>query len=342
MPDTPTDRQARILALVVREYIERAQPVPSERLARQHDLGVSPATVRHELAALEELGLLTHPHTSAGRQPTVAGYRYFVEHLMQSAGLPELRQRTIRHQFHQAGWDPERWMRLAAAVMAQTSGLAGLVAAPPAPQARPRRVELLDTGRGSVQVVALLADGTVRQARWRPGLMFDQPSLDALASRLNAALAEDGHLPPEGPTQPLEPLETLGLAAVREVVQQAEDVASPRVYHAGLSQILDVPEFAGDRLKLVVELLEHGQGLAAIVERLPARGVHVIIGGEPPLSAVSDVTLVLAHFGTRAAGGVLGIVGPNRLPYERAVPTVGFVARLMTRLLAGQEGAVAI
>jgi transcriptional regulator of heat shock response len=239
-------RQAYLLGLVVRDFVRLAQPVGSETILTRHGMGVSPATVRCELARLEAAGLLTHPHTSAGRVPTVAGYRYFVEYLMSSAGLSEAQQITIRHQFHQAGADLERWMRLSATVMAHTSGAAGLVA------------------------------------------------------------SED-------------------------------DQASPRLYHAGLVQILDDPEFTDSaRLREVVEILEHGQGLEPIMARLPRRGVQVIIGGEPPLERAPHVTLVLSRFGAASRPrGVLGVVGPMRLPYERAVPTVGFVAELMTEFIVG-------
>jgi transcriptional regulator of heat shock response len=241
-----TDRQALMLRLVVRDYVELAQPVGSEMLLSRHDLGVSSATVRYELARLEDAGLLAHPHTSAGRVPTVAGYRYFVEHLMSSTDLDETEQRTIRHQFHQAGIDPDRWMRLSAAVMAHTSGAAGLVAAQGEPWA-------------------------------------------------------------------------------------------PRLYHAGLTQIVAEPEFADNaRLREVVEILEHGQGLSGIIDRLPVAGVQVIIGGEQLPDRVSHVTLVLSRFGAaRRPHGVLGVVGPTRMPYERAVPAVGFIAALMTELVAG-------
>ncbi|MCB0216874.1 MAG: hypothetical protein KDH92_09580 [Chloroflexi bacterium] len=242
-----SDRQQRILALVVQDYVDTAQPVGSLALVRRHGLSVSAATVRNELAALEDLGYLMHPHTSAGRVPTVSGYRYFVEHLMRRAELRHRERRTIRHQFHQAGLDPERWLKLSAAVMARTSGVAGLVVAQPDPDRERER------------------------------------------------------------------------------------------YHAGLVQILYQPEFAdNDRLRSVVELLEHGRGLDPIARRLPPDGVQVIIGGEPPLEQVPYMTLVLSRFGLPETSGVLGVVGPTRLAYERAVPAVGFMARLMTRLMAGE------
>ncbi len=242
-----TERQRLILAMLIQDYVRTAQPVASGALVRQHGLGVSTATVRHELASLEALGLLEQPHTSAGRVPTVAGYRYFVEHLMRSAVLSPEERRMIRHQFHQAGWDGEHWMSLSAAVVARISGAAGLVA-------------------------------------------------------------------------------------------EASGAGRPRLYHAGLVEILYVPEFAdSDRLRGVVELLEYGHGLEPIIDRLPETGVQVIIGGEPLLERTPYLTLVLARFG-RPPGfsGVLGVVGPTRLAYQRAVSTVGFVSGLMNQLIASQ------
>ncbi|MFN2114381.1 MAG: hypothetical protein ACK2T6_01625 [Anaerolineae bacterium] len=245
-----TERQAQILDYVIRDHLEAAEPVASGQLARLHRLGCSSATVRKELAILEDAGFLTQPHTSAGRIPTALGYQYFVENLMSVAGLGDGEQTSIRQQFHQAGDDVDRLMRLSASIMAQTSGLAGLVA----------------SGRE--------------------------------------------HRP-------------------------------PRLYHAGLTQILLVPEFTADlaQLRGVVEILEHGTGLDPIISLLPRQGVEVIIGGAPPLAGGLQVTLILSRFGGDVgceadAGGVLGVVGPNRLAYERAVPTVGFVADLLTELLA--------
>jgi heat-inducible transcriptional repressor len=333
----PTERQARILSLVVRQYVATAQPVSSGRLVARYDLGVSAATVRNELAALEEIGLLAHPHTSAGRVPTVAGYRYFVEHLMTSADLPDAELRTIRHQFHQAGGDPERWMRLSAAVMARTSGVAGLVAAPRSQPAGARRVELVYLGDGLVQLVALMADGSIRQMRWRPRQAMDQAALDALGRRVNRVL-DHGAEPSQALADEVSAVEADGLAALGTLLERARMPSAPRLYHAGLTQILGEPEFSeGEQLRGVVELLEHGQGLERIWDRLPGSGVQVIIGGEPPLEQVPHVTLVLSRFGQGAApSGVLGVVGPTRLAYERAVPTVGFVARLLNQLWAGQ------
>jgi heat-inducible transcriptional repressor len=112
----------------------------------------------------------------------------------------------------------------------------------------------------------------------------------------------------------------------------------PRLYHVGLAHMLHEPEFAdSERLEGVIELFEHGRGLAEVLEGLGGGRVEVLMGGEPPLQDVPHVTFVFSGFGPGAPAGLLGVVGPRRLSYERAVPAVGFVADLVTRLYAGEE-----
>ena len=332
-------RRRQILALLVQDYIATAQPVGSASLVRRHDLGWSSATVRAELAQLEELGFLSHPHVSAGRVPTVAGYRYFVEHLMRRYELPYHERQTIRHQFHQAGWDLERWMKLSAAVMARVSGLAALVAARRRAPSELRRIEFVDLGDGAVQVIGIMDEGQIRQLRWRPGRSFDQGALDGVAGRMNIALESQDlnalllRTTAEGPDSGLE---RSALDTLQQFTQERAESRSAQLYHAGLSHVLREPEFSeNSRLLELVELLEHGQGLDPIINRLPEKGVQVIIGGEPPLDQWPYMTLVLSRFGVDSAGGVLGVIGPTRMAYDRAVPAVDFMARLMSNLVAG-------
>ena len=115
---TLSDRQQTLLLLIIRDYIETAQPVGSKRLAERYHLDLSSATVRNEMAALTEMGFLRQPHTSAGRVPTEEGYRVFVGQMMPNAELPETIQQTISHQFYQSRAEVEQWMTLAASVLA--------------------------------------------------------------------------------------------------------------------------------------------------------------------------------------------------------------------------------
>ncbi len=157
-----TPRQQTILGLVIKQYITTAQPVGSKTLMEASSLGVSSATIRNEMAALEDLGYLTHPHTSAGRVPTDKGYRYFVERLLGDVELPLTEQNTIRHQFHQARVEMAQWMQLAAAVLSRTLHGAALVTAPKMEKPRLRQLSLLSTHSQRALMVVVFQGGSVR------------------------------------------------------------------------------------------------------------------------------------------------------------------------------------
>src|ERR687887_1014351 len=156
-------RQQRVLRAVVHEYIRTAQPVASETIVRRYRLGVSSATVRHDLAALEDLGLLTHPHTSAGRVPTSRGYRYFIGSLMGDARLLQSEQMMVRHQFHQVQLDTSEWLRLAASVLARLATGAALVTEPHHEQARIRHLEVVPIQDRRALLIVVFVGGVVRQ-----------------------------------------------------------------------------------------------------------------------------------------------------------------------------------
>ena len=148
-----SERQKTLLMLVIRDHIESAQPVGSKTLVERYHLDLSSATVRNELAALDELGYLRQPHTSAGRIPTEEGYRFFVSQMMYQAELPETVQHTITHQFYQARPDIDQWMTLAASVLAHQSQGASVVTAPQTEQPRFKHVELISTQGRQVLMV---------------------------------------------------------------------------------------------------------------------------------------------------------------------------------------------
>src|SRR3989304_2611977 len=182
-----TERQETILGLIVREYVDTANPISSKALVDKYKLGVSSATVRNEMSALTEKGSLRQPHTSAGREPTEAGYRYFVQRLIGETELPLAEQRTISHQFYQARQDIDQWMRLAASVLAQHARGASLVTAPHQTQARFKHIELISTRGRQVLLVLVLTGGEVRQQMLTLAEPVTQEELSAAASRLNAA-----------------------------------------------------------------------------------------------------------------------------------------------------------
>jgi len=157
------DRQRDILRAVIREFISTAQPVASGALVRRYALPVSSATVRNELAELEDLGLLTHPHTSAGRVPTDLGYRYFIESLMPDTSLQPAEQLTVSHQFQQAQRDSSQWLRLAASTLARLTAEASIVTQPAGTKSTLKHIEAVPVQERRVLIVAVLDGGAVRQ-----------------------------------------------------------------------------------------------------------------------------------------------------------------------------------
>lgn len=339
--DPLTQRQRAILGMIVRTYIETAVPVGSVSVTQQYALNVSPATVRNEMAALEEMGYLTHPHVSAGRVPTIQGYRYFVEQLMEDADLPSIEQRMIRHQFHQAGMDVEEWVRLAAAVLARAARAAALVTPPQAPESRFKHLELISIRDQLVLLIVVLQDGTVQQQMLTTDQPIHQDTLSWLSNRLNARLAgltrrEIAIIPP------LLNFEQEVVDHVLEMMGEVDRQAKIRIYRDGLTNILSAPEFAGtEKVQSLLRILEEGALLEAVLAEvgLTRRGVQVIIGGEGRWDEMRDYSMVLARYGApEEAVGVLGVFGPVRLPYERAVSSVRYVAWLMTDLVRDLYG----
>lgn len=340
-PPQLTERQEKILALIVREYITRPEPVGSKYLA-DSGLNVSSATIRNEMAMLEELGFLASPHTSAGRVPTETGYRYFVKRLLTEGDLTPEEQRTISDEFHNSAADLESWMRLAVATLARTSHSAGLVTTPHALNSQFKHVELISTQGRLVLMVLVLYGGSVRQQMLTLAEALSQDTLSAVASRLNAVFdtLNSEQIRRKG--------RTFDAALDREVTDLIADTmygADQRqhvvAYRDGLSDVL--AEFTeSEAAQQALRILEEHTVLSAIVSDPSGEqinGVRVVIAGEGRWAEVRHLSLVLAGYGVIGqATGTLGVLGPTRMRYGRAIASVRYVAGLMSNLLIDVYG----
>lgn len=340
-----TARQETILGLLVQEFISNKQPVGSRFLVEKYDLPMSSATVRSEMAALEDLGYLDHPHTSAGRVPTEEGYRYFVQRLIGETYLPIREQRMIRHQFHQTRLDIEQWMRLAAAVLARTSHSAALVTAPHMHQSRFKHIELISTQGPVVLLVLVLESGEVLQQMLTLAQSFSQEELSQSAVRLNHVCQGLNARELEAALPPLSVLEReIGLI-VRDMMGRADERVSSQVFRDGLSNLFELPDL--ERAGMVsqgIRLLEERTFLDEVLRRslnmtqpfvdTGGESVQVLIGGEGRWEELKDWSMVLARYGLSGyAVGALGVFGPTHMHYGRAISAVRYVAGLMTELM---------
>jgi heat-inducible transcriptional repressor len=329
-----TPRQQLILGLVIREYISAAEPVGSKTI-QSYGLGVSSATIRSEMVILEEHGYLAQPHTSAGRVPTEQGYRYFVEHLMRESQLPLDEQRTIRHQFHQVGVDLEQWMRLAASVLARTAQSAALVTSVKTDQCRLKHLELISLRETMVLLIVVLERGMIRQHVLTLDEAMGQDLLRQVANRLNDLCIGASVQQVRASRRQVGAFEQQILDVVAQVMQRVDEQGGLHLYRDGLLNILDQPEFTvPEHARNVVQVFEDRTLLENLLtEMLEVGGVQVIIGGEGRWNELRQCSLVVSPYGVSGeATGALGVMGPMRMSYSRAISTIRYVAGLMSDL----------
>lgn len=334
-----TERQKLILALVIRDYIETAQPVGSARVVENFGLDVSSATVRNEMVALTDLGYLRQPHTSAGRVPTEEGYRYFVRQLMGHSDLPSTTKRTIVHQFYQAGLDVDRWMRLAASVLAHQAQAASLVTAPRPEKAFFKHLELINTHGRQVLMVLVLSGGEVSQQMLSLAEPVPQERLSMVAQTLNSLCANRDAEAILACSNQAGALEQDIFKLVIDEMRRFNRAGTGELYRDGLTQVLAEPEFGEiDLARRALRVLEERTLLEDLLSRTVLTselgGVQVLIGGEGTWEELKECSMALARYGVPGrATGTLGVLGPMRMPYGRTISTVRFVAGLLSDLV---------
>src|SRR3990172_886416 len=297
-----TQRQETVLALIINEYIEAAEPVGSKALVERYSLGISSATARNEMGTLTEAGLLRQPHTSAGRVPTEEGYRYFVRRLLGETDLPEAEKRLISHQFHQVRPDVEQWVRLGASVLA-----------PPSPRALFKHLELISTQGRQVLLVLVLQGGEVRQQMLTLASNVPELQLSEAAHEITRACLGKDAAAVAAQSQRFSTLGQEITRLVADVMSRADAVSSGEVHHDGLANMLNQPEFTdSEALRQSLRLLEESSFLEEVMAKAlspSVGGVQVVIGGEGAWEELKDCSMVLARYGapgyaTGAPGGV--------------------------------------
>ena len=334
-----TERQKTLLLLIIRDHIESAQPIGSKRLVEHYHIDLSPATIRNEMSALTELGYLRQPHTSAGRVPTEEAYRYFVSQMMHSVELPTTVQQTIAHQFHQSRADVGQWMTLAASILAHQSQGVSVITAPHADQQHFKHVELISTQGRQILMVLVLIGGEVNQQLLTLAEPVSQERLSQTAARLNSVLAG---LPVDKISALRARQEALDqdiLVLILEEMRRVAQVSSGEVYTDGLTNVLAEPEFAeSDGARKALKIFEERSTLQELLAKTTTNsnvgGLQVLIGGEGGWEELRQCSMVIARYGVPGlATGTLGVLGPMRMSYARTIPTVRYMAGLLSDLV---------
>lgn len=339
-----TDREASVLLAVVESYISTAKPAGSRRIAKGYDLGVSSATVRNTMADLEVKGYLGHPHTSAGRMPTDLAYRYYVDTLMARPRLNAKQRLRIRSQL--AGGTVsaiEELMQRAAQVLGLITGELGLAVAPALAAAVLQKLELVAVSSDKALLVLSLESGVIRTVYVDLPTDLPRETLASVASALNERLAgcslEEIQASLSQRLRDL-PLDTEAAQLLVNIfVESGPDIfewaLSGDDIHLGSAAVLaEQPEFTtSERLKALIELTERREVLAAVLgERDVSGGPQITIGAEHGAPEFSDLTIVTGNYSVGTLQGVVGVIGPTRMPYEKVIAVVDCTSSLVSNL----------
>jgi heat-inducible transcriptional repressor len=341
-----SEREIHVLKAVVQAYVETAEPAGSRTVARRSGLGVSPATIRNTMSDLEEKGYLSHPHASAGRIPTDLAYRFHVDQLIRMPTLTAEEHSTLLRELGQTGPTTlERLIRRAARALSILSMELGIGLAPRLDEAILEKIDLVSVSSSKVLLVATVRSGLVRTLYVDFEGVVPDDTLATLATLLNERLA--GHTLKEiRETLPERLRDSCTDDAAAEeflniFVESGSDLFNwshledSEILLGKTSLLAAQPEFtSGERLMSLIELTERRDVLArALLERDHPGGLQITIGGENIQEELAEFTLVTSEYRIGGLKGVIGVIGPTRMPYEKVISIVESTSSLVNKIL---------
>lgn len=334
----PNERAGHLLKVLVQRYVRDGQPVGSRTLSKDSGLDLSPATIRNVMSDLEDMGLVSAPHTSAGRVPTAKGYRVFVDTLVRFQPPEELDINKLRAQFGDIVDDPDELVNAASRLLSEVTHLAGIVTVPRVQQATLRQIEFLPLSDNRILVILVINDREVQNRILHVDREYTASELQQAANFLNEHYcgAELTSLR-ERLLHDLENLRSTMNQQMLDIITVAQTAidSQPKgneYVMAGETNLMDFAELSDvNKLRRLFEAFSQKQTILDLLDRsINASGVQVFIGEESGLRIFDDVSVVTAPYRTDDDTiGVLGVIGPTRMAYDRVVPIVDISARLL-------------
>ncbi len=342
-PEPLNERERDILHHVVFNFIQSAVPVGSRYISKHFDSQLSPATIRNVMADLEELGFLSHPHTSAGRVPTDLGYRYYVDYLMEAQSLSQSEMRQIEQQLYSAA-DADSLLKETSRLLSKISRQLSVVSSPHISSGIFEKLELISISSSRILVVISIRTGLVKTLMMEVGIEMKREYLDHVARLLN------------------ERLSGLTLREIRDTfVERTRDVQDERtglirlfidsvdnlfddmkdrekVHISGTQNIIDQPEFIDPKnFRSVIELIENDDIIVHLLEKHEHidKNFTITIGAENQESKANEYSIISATYDLEGVAGRVGIIGPKRMEYAKLIPLVDHVAKLVAKMMRG-------
>lgn len=334
------DRDKKVLQAVIDSYISTGSPVGSNVLVKRYGFGLSSATLRNIMAELEDLGLLTHPHTSAGRIPTDKGYRYYIDTLISIENDADDLEDHLRNAPPLHGDDIGELMEEASRFLAALSRCTGVVVAPTESEVHYKHIEFVRLHGRQVLIIFVTGGGIVQNKLIDLDESIQQHELNNFSSYLDGEL-EHFSLSEirQRLVEKLRQEKLLFAQLMDETYRASQEVKerdTEKVYIGGASQILESPEFANvEKMKSLLKAFEDKYKLLKLLDRsVAAEGIKVFIGSENPFFEMQECSLVVGSYkvGPRVVG-TLGVIGPTRMQYRQVIHVVDYTSRLLSRLL---------
>ncbi|MEM3373048.1 MAG: heat-inducible transcriptional repressor HrcA [Candidatus Anstonellales archaeon] len=340
-----TEREKQILKCIVQNFILTANPVGSRVISKKYQLGLSPASIRNVMADLEEMGLIYHPHTSAGRVPTDLGYRIYVDLLMEEPHLnPQVKRKIDREINPDLVEDEEELLKIASKILGKISSQLALVSYPQIMKATLERIQLVFLPHKILLVVLSLRGGIIKTIDLEFPIEIEQDKIEYIQNLLNERIA--------GLT--LEEIRNTFVDRVADLKDEktgivrlfidsldkifSEEREIEKVHISGVKNILQVPEFSDtEHIQAVIELIEDREVILHIFERtskLDNDKILVSIGKENVVEKLSEFSVVTTKYKFGDANGVIGMIGPRRMDYPKIIAIVSYMSKLLTNILS--------
>ncbi len=333
-----TDRERRVFLSIVRSFIKTAEPVGSRYLSKHHHLDISPATIRNVMTDLEEKGLICQPHTSAGRIPTDSGYRQYVDSLVGVVKLTDTEKRSIVEQLAKFSEDIDLIIEKASRVLSDISNQLGVVLAPRFASGRLDKIDLVSLSDHKLLVVLGIKSGLVKTIMVEIEREVSQSMLSAtcqlLNERLHGLTIEELLTSIDERFRDIDIDNRLILNAIKEKADSFINRESSYDFHfSGMKNVFLHPEFeTREKMKRFIELMDRKDLLVRVLGDVENEGVSIVIGAENTESLMKNCSLISATYHIGDAKGTLGVIGPTRMQYAKAIALVEFMAETLSYL----------
>lgn len=327
-----SERKLRILQAIISDFIKTAEPVGSRTLSKKFDLGISPATIRNEMADLEEMGYLTHPHTSAGRVPSERAYRLYVNDMMKKRELSEEEKNAIASKLYENVTELEKTVQHAAKILSEITNLTSFALTPSQDEDTLKYINLLPVDEETVVLMIVSHSGKVSNTALKLKVPYTEDGLELLSKTMTynyrgKTLSEVLTLDIiESFETDIEAMSALAKKVMPNFIKTLEDMLNVNLYMDGLTNIFSIPEYNDiDKAKMFLEMLGKKEDFTkTLVNR--ENGVIITIGKENTEDIMQDCSLITAtyHVDGKLAGKI-GVIGPTRMRYGEITSVVEFL-----------------